>query len=108
MPSIMDDSGWAQVYLNHAKIKQVNGGEQRVNSVLNGLLSISSLAAEDDWVLVHDIARPCITAEDINQLISAVTDHPVGGILVAKVDETLKKVALNNHISATVDRAEHS
>jgi 2-C-methyl-D-erythritol 4-phosphate cytidylyltransferase len=58
-------------------------------------------------VLVHDIARPCITAEDINQLISAVTDHPVGGILVAKVDETLKKVASNNHISATVDRAQH-
>jgi 2-C-methyl-D-erythritol 4-phosphate cytidylyltransferase len=108
VPSIIDDSGWAQVScLNQAKIKQVNGGEQRANSVLNGLLSISSLAAEDDWVLVHDIARPCITTEDINKLISAVTDHPVGGILVAKVDETLKKVALNNHISATVDRTEH-
>ena len=70
-------------------------------------MSISASAAEDDWVLVHDIARPCITAEDINQLISAVKDHPVGGILVARVDETLKKVAADNHITATIDRTEH-
>lgn len=108
VPSDIDCSLWSQVpCLSHAKIKQVNGGEHRANSVLNGLSSISSLAAENDWVLVHDIARPCITAKDINKLISAVTDHPVGGILVAKVDETLKKVAADNHITATIDRAEH-
>lgn len=108
VPSDIDCSWWSQVpCLSQAKIKQVKGGEQRANSVLNGLMSISASAAEDDWVLVHDIARPCITAEDINQLISAVKDHPVGGILVARVDETLKKVAADNHITATIERTEH-
>ena len=108
VPSDIDCSWWSQVpCISQTKIKQVIGGEQRANSVLNGLLALDQVASDNDWVLVHDIARPCITAEDINQLISAVKDHPVGGILVATVDETLKKVAKDNHITATVDRTEH-
>jgi len=108
VPCDMDCSWWSNVIsIGQAKIKQVSGGEQRAHSVLNGLLSISKMASDDDWILVHDIARPCITIEDINQLITAVEGHSVGGILVARVDETLKKVASDNHIAATVDRAEH-
>lgn len=99
---------WTQVpSMQHSKVQKVKGGEQRAHSVLNGLLALEQVALETDWVLVHDIARPCITAEDINKLISAVKDHSVGGILVARVDETLKKVASDHHIKATVDRAEH-
>jgi len=108
VPSEISSTLWSQVpSINHNKIKQVSGGEQRVHSVLNGLLSIKSSASDNDWVLVHDIARPCITIEDINKLIVAIEEHSVGGILVARVDETLKKVASDNHIAVTVDRAEH-
>jgi 2-C-methyl-D-erythritol 4-phosphate cytidylyltransferase len=108
VPCDIDCNWWSKVIsIDHAKIKQVSGGEQRAHSVLNGLLSIGPLASEDDWVLVHDIARPCITIEDINQLITAVEGHAVGGILVSRVDETLKKVTSDNYIAATVDRTEH-
>lgn len=108
VPCDMNCNEWSKVVsIDHAKIKQVSGGEQRAYSVLNGLLSVDSLASDDDWVLVHDIARPCITTEDINQLITAVEGHAVGGILVSRVDSTLKKVTSDNYIAATVDRAEH-
>jgi 2-C-methyl-D-erythritol 4-phosphate cytidylyltransferase len=78
-----------------------------VHSVLNGLLSLDQVASDDDWVLVHDIARPCITSEDINKLIDAVENHPAGGILTASVNETLKKVSSDQQIEATVDRAQY-
>lgn len=108
VPSESHCASWSQVpSIKHPKVEQVEGGEQRAHSVLNGINFLSKLAADDDWVLVHDMARPCITAEDINQLITAVKNHPVGGILAARVDETLKKVDSDNHIKSTVDRAEH-
>ncbi|MDG1694639.1 MAG: 2-C-methyl-D-erythritol 4-phosphate cytidylyltransferase [Porticoccaceae bacterium] len=108
VPSDIDCIWWSQVLsIKHSKTRQVKGGEQRAHSVLNGILSLTELASDNDWVLVHDIARPCVTKTDINQLIMAVKDHPVGGILTAKIEETVKQVALDNHISATVDRTHH-
>ena len=108
VPSDIDCGFWSQVpSVATSNVKQVKGGEQRAHSVYNGLLDLDQIASDDDWVLVHDIARPCITSEDINRLISAVEHHPVGGILVARVDQTLKKVASDNHITVTLDRTEH-
>ena len=108
VPSDIQSVLWTQIpSINNSKIRQVKGGEQRAHSVLNGLLAIDQKASDNDWVLVHDIARPCITADDINKLILLVKDHSVGGILVARVDETLKKVGSDNHVSATVDRTQH-
>ena len=85
----------------------MKGGEQRAHSVLNGLLSLDQVASDDDWVLVHDIARPCITPADINKLIDAVEHHSAGGILTASVNETLKKVSSDQQVEATVDRAQY-
>lgn len=108
VPSDIDCGFWSQVpSMAKSRVKQVKGGEQRAHSVLNGLVALAKVASDDDWVLVHDIARPCITSEDINRLLSAVEEHPIGGILVARVDETLKKVTSDNHITRTIDRAEH-
>jgi 2-C-methyl-D-erythritol 4-phosphate cytidylyltransferase len=108
VPSDIEAVLWSQIpSINHSKIRQIQGGEQRAHSVLNGLLAIDQEASDNDWVLVHDIARPCITTDDINKLILLVKDHSVGGILVARVDETLKKVDLDNHVSSTVDRTQH-
>jgi 2-C-methyl-D-erythritol 4-phosphate cytidylyltransferase len=108
IPCDIDCTLWSQVpSISQLHVKQVKGGEQRAHSVLNGLLSIDQVASDDDWVLVHDIARPCITSEDINKLINAVENHPAGGILTASVNETLKKVSSDQQIEATVDRAQY-
>jgi 2-C-methyl-D-erythritol 4-phosphate cytidylyltransferase len=99
---------WSKVpSVQNPKVQMVAGGEQRANSVLNGLQAIADQASDSDWVLVHDIARPCITPQDINKLITAVEGHAVGGILTANVNETLKKVDLDQQIEATLDRAQY-
>jgi 2-C-methyl-D-erythritol 4-phosphate cytidylyltransferase len=76
-----------------------------VHSVLQGLLAIRHRADNSDWVLVHDMARPCITRGDINKLISELADHAVGGILATSVTDTLKTVGSDNIIQATADRS---
>ena len=80
------------------------GGIERCDSVLNGLQMLSSMAEPDDWVMVHDAARPCVRKEDINHLIEIVADHPIGGILALPVSDTIKRGNKNNSISTTVDR----
>ena len=108
IPSDIDCTWWSQVpSLQQSNVKQVKGGEQRAHSVLNGLLSLDHMAADNDWVLVHDIARPCITPADINKLIDAVEHHSAGGILTASVNETLKKVSSDQQVEATVDRVQY-
>lgn len=108
IPCDIDAVWWSQVSsLQQSNVKQVKGGEQRAHSVLNGLLSLDQVASDNDWVLVHDIARPCVTPADIIKLIDAVEHHPVGGILTARVNETLKKVSSDQQIEATVDRAQY-
>jgi 2-C-methyl-D-erythritol 4-phosphate cytidylyltransferase len=108
IPCDIDCTLWSQVpSIQQSNVKQVKGGEQRSHSVLNGLISLDQVASDNDWVLVHDIARPCITPADINKLIDAVENHPAGGILTARVNETLKKVSSDQQIEATVDRAQY-
>lgn len=80
------------------------GGKERADSVLSGLKTISDRAADNDWVLVHDAARPCITVADIEFLIAELTNDPVGGILALSSHDTLKQVD-QGAISATLDRS---
>jgi 2-C-methyl-D-erythritol 4-phosphate cytidylyltransferase len=70
------------------------GGASRQASVFNGLNALAEFdARDDDWVLVHDAARPGITPEMIRSLIAAVKDDPVGGIVALPVADTLKRIA---------------
>lgn len=80
------------------------GGDERYQSVLNGLDYIRSEAKADDWVLVHDAVRPCIRSADIEKLISELQSHAVGGLLGTPVDNTLKQVDSDGGVIATVDR----
>ncbi len=99
------DQHWRRLEIaNHNKIITAAGGKERCLSVLNALERIHRLAHEDDWVLVHDAARPCVMADDIDLLLSRVKDHAVGGILAMPLDDTLKKADANNHISSTIER----
>jgi 2-C-methyl-D-erythritol 4-phosphate cytidylyltransferase len=66
------------------------GGATRRDTVSNGLAAISDMA-ENDWVLVHDAARPGLTVQLISKLIAEVGQHPVGGLLALPVVDTVKR-----------------
>lgn len=83
----------------------VRGGDERCHSVLNAVQSLKARAQPDDWVLVHDAARPCVRAADIDALIQDLRTHAVGGLLARPVSDTLKQVNNNHEVLATVDRS---
>lgn len=78
------------------------GGEKRSDTVLNGL--IASELEPDDWVLVHDAARPCLTQALLAKLIAVLRDDAVGGILAVPVADTLKRADDNDRILRTESR----
>ena len=79
------------------------GGATRAQSVTNGLLA--SELEPDDWVLVHDAARPCLTQAHLGKLIAELRDDEVGGILAVPVADTLKRADATHRIAHTEDRA---
>lgn len=102
-----EDTVWPTLGLEqNPKIVCQYGGENRYQTVLNGLRYLSSQAHDDDWVLVHDAARPCVRRSDIDMLIEQIADHPVGGLLGAPVDNTLKRIDGQQEVSGTVDRVD--
>ena len=84
-------------------ISIATGGKERFNSVLNALNALDQNAKPNDWVLVHDAARPCIRKEDINKLIEEVADDKVGGILANRIVDTVKQIN-NGGLVSTIDR----
>lgn len=90
--------------LDDARVQRVVGGDQRSDSVLAGLEALAQRAAADDWVLVHDAARPCLQLEDSQRLIARVTDNGIGGILAEPVVDTLKRAGADGLVAATLDR----
>lgn len=81
-----------------------NGGPMRRTSVFNGLRAIRDQAADDDWVLVHDAARPCITAGLLDRLFDELRDDPVGGLLAVPVADTLKRADADQRVAQTESR----
>ncbi|UTO21005.1 2-C-methyl-D-erythritol 4-phosphate cytidylyltransferase [Acinetobacter sp. Z1] len=86
------------------KLHFCHGGEERVNSVLNALTYLSNIAHEDDWVLVHDAARPCVTAKCLEKLLLSAIESNQSSILAIPVRDTLKLVETENQINKTVSR----
>jgi 2-C-methyl-D-erythritol 4-phosphate cytidylyltransferase len=80
------------------------GGPTRAVSVYNGLVALGSVLDLDDWVLVHDAARPCLAAADLARLIDALRDDEVGGLLAAPVADTLKRSDEAGRVLATESR----
>lgn len=84
------------------------GGATRAQSVLNGLHAMvgemeGGVAAED-WVLVHDAARPCLSRALLDKLFDELDGDEVGGILAAPVADTLKREGAGRRILETVSR----
>ena len=80
------------------------GGETRAASVYNGLVAARDAIAGDDWVLVHDAARPCLSAGALARLIEEVGDDEAGGLLAIPVADTLKRASSDTRVEATADR----
>lgn len=80
------------------------GGATRADSVFNGLNSIVAEIDPYDWVLVHDAARPCLSAALLHALIDEVSGDEIGGILAMPVADTLKRAGTDRRIETTVPR----
>ena len=80
------------------------GGASRRESVLNGLVAAASLVDPNDWMLVHDAARPCLGKAELRRLIDAAAQDEVGGILAVPVTDTLKRADDERRIVATEPR----
>ena len=81
------------------------GGAERAESVLHALAVLREHAADTDWVLVHDAARPCVRTEDLHKLIAVLHADPVGGLLAIPVRDTMKQANPDQCSVATVDRS---
>ncbi|WP_100656244.1 2-C-methyl-D-erythritol 4-phosphate cytidylyltransferase [Alteromonas flava] len=107
---VNDDDGYVDE-LNLAqepRITRVSGGSERVDSVLNGLRAVAQHAKANEWVLVHDAARPCVSATDIDALIQHVTHHQQGGILAYPVRDTMKQASADQpNLVAQTQPREH-
>jgi 2-C-methyl-D-erythritol 4-phosphate cytidylyltransferase len=98
-----DDTHWqALPVASDPRVRTVIGGGERAHSVFNALNALQ--AAEHDWVLVHDAVRPCIQPGMIEQLLQALGDDAVGGLLALPLADTLKQEQ-SGRVTATIDRA---
>jgi 2-C-methyl-D-erythritol 4-phosphate cytidylyltransferase len=103
------DSSWAALKLSQAgalpvPVHTVAGGAERCASVGNGLRALAGLIGADDWVMVHDAARPCLRHQDIDRLLDSLAGHPVGGLLAAPVADTMKRGNAQSEVIETVNR----
>lgn len=85
-------------------IEVVTADQARRDSVFAGLSALASTLAPEDWVLVHDAARPLLQQSAVDRLCAALYDHPVGGLLGLPVADTLKAADVDGVVSHTVDR----
>jgi 2-C-methyl-D-erythritol 4-phosphate cytidylyltransferase len=67
------------------------GGATRADTVRNALAALAGRCAEDDWILVHDAARPCVPREALARLVEDLSDDRVGGLLALPLADTLKR-----------------
>jgi 2-C-methyl-D-erythritol 4-phosphate cytidylyltransferase len=102
-----DDPYWPDLAsARDPRIQRAPGGAERADSVLNALLHLHVLgAADDDWVLVHDAARPNLSRTDLDKLLVELAHDPVGGLLAVPAKDTLKRADAHGRVAETVDRS---
>ncbi len=100
-----DDDHWPQTRLpENIDIRTVPGGAMRHHSVLNALHQLRKFIPGQDWVLVHDAARPCVHPRDIGKLITCLYSHDVGGLLGIPVADTMKRVDEAGKVLESINR----
>jgi len=92
-------------FSNHSKLLATAiGGKERFHSVVSALNALKPFVKGNDWVLVHDAARPCVKDSDVINLINQLKDHPTGGLLATRVIDTIKQ-GVNTQVQKTLDRS---
>lgn len=105
VPLAAGDTDAATLAWRHEdKLQFVTGGATRADSVLAGLDALRDRLADDDWVLVHDVARPCVRVADVERLLQQLQVDPVGGLLACRVRDTMKRTDDGMQVVATVPR----
>ncbi len=101
-----EDGHWdGQDWTSLTKLRALRcGGATRAESVLNGLEAMADEVDGEDWVLVHDAARPCLSRGLLDKLLREASEDGVGGILAAPVADTLKREGEGRRIAQTVPR----
>jgi 2-C-methyl-D-erythritol 4-phosphate cytidylyltransferase len=100
-----EDDHWERLRIRSVKpLIQVPGGNERCDSVMNALGVLAGRLGADDWVLVHDAARPCLRRRDLDRLMDTLADDPVGGLLAVPVRDTMKRADTTGRVCATEDR----
>ncbi len=104
LPVSKNDNFLAKLSIaGHENIVQCDGGKERYHSVLNGLKALLNIGAQPhDWVMVHDVARPCIRQQDLENLYGNVSDQ--GVILGVQVRDTMKRTDDHGQVLSTVSR----
>ena len=104
--SAKDDRWSGSAFAGDARVLQCVGGHSRAESVRNALAALDGLAADDDWVAVHDAVRPCLRVADLARLLCEVGGEDAGAagaILVVPIADTLKQIA-DGYVEHTLDR----
>ncbi|MBC7982769.1 MAG: 2-C-methyl-D-erythritol 4-phosphate cytidylyltransferase [Candidatus Obscuribacterales bacterium] len=100
-----NDGHWSTLSCSRdSRVRTALGGDERAASVLSALNSLAAEAHDDDWVIVHDAARPCLNPQDLSRLISELAGDQVGGLLASPVADTLKSADSEQRVAATVSR----
>jgi len=100
-----DDARWCGLRTRAGSTGPLGGGgAERCHSVLNALSELAGEAAADDWALVHDAARPCLSREDLDRLVDVCATIPSAGLLGVPVRDTMKRCAKDGSVVGTVDR----
>ncbi len=99
------DGHWQKLVLPQGMhVACYTGGHSRAETVWLGLQALQKCASADDWVLVHDAARPCVQVDDIDALISAVVPSFEGGLLAVPTTDTIKIANQDLTARQTMDR----
>jgi 2-C-methyl-D-erythritol 4-phosphate cytidylyltransferase len=98
------DERWQQWVPPDERLLTARGGAARCHSVQNGIERLADCAADDDWVLVHDAARPCLSAPELEALFTALAEDAVGGLLAVPLADTLKAGDGAGRVAGTVPR----
>lgn len=99
------DRHWATLPVaGNTRVRTAIGGGERADSVRAGLLALKAQLSGDDWVLVHDAARPCLHPDEVALLIDHVRSDAVGGLLASPLVDTLKRSDGADRVAETVSR----
>jgi len=95
-------AGWRE--MDGKPVLTCIGGTERADSVLAALQALPQTVSEDQWVLVHDAARPCLRAVDLSRLLAIGRADPVGAILATPLRDTLKRGNVDHQVTSTEPR----